>query len=364
MGRVAVFVSPHGFGHAARACAVMAEIQRRCRTIHFEVFTEVPRWFFAASLPDAFTYHGLETDVGLVQHSPLVEDLQATVARLDQMLVDLPDICESVAADLRRLGCELVIADISPLGLAVAAHADVAAVLVENFTWDWIYTNFAEAPSKLRHLGRRLAEVSSTADLRIQTEPVCEPRAGAASVPPVARVPRLSRAQVRARLAVPDDDPMIVVSMGGVAWDYTRLVAVKQRGGAWVVVPGGSEDKARRRGRMILLPFQADVYHPDLVAASDLVVGKLGYSTVAETYRAGAAFVYVGRPRFPESPVLARWVEDHLAAVEIEADALRNGAWLHEAEELLRAPRRRPDLPNGAVQAAEVIAERFPFIVD
>ena len=41
MDRVAYIVSSHGFGHAARACAVMAEMRWQRSTCHFEVFTEV-----------------------------------------------------------------------------------------------------------------------------------------------------------------------------------------------------------------------------------------------------------------------------------------------------------------------------------
>ena len=359
MGRVAYVVSSHGFGHAARACAVMAEVRRQCPGIHFEVFTEVPKWFFSESLPNGCSYHRWATDVGLAQRSPLVEDLEATGDLLDRKPCDDPDTVGQLADTLQRLESSVVIADISPLGLAAAASAGIPSVLVENFTWDWIYLNYPDGPSRLRRHGRRMVEIFASASLRIQTDPVCEPSPRAVSVRPVARSPRSQRETVRALLGVPTDEPMIVVSMGGVPWNYGDFMNFDHSEGTWVVVAGGSERTAHRRGRLLMLPFHADFYHPDLVAASDLVVSKLGYSTVAETYHAGAALVFVGRPRFPESPILARWVEEHMVAAEIGEDALRNGAWLAAANELLEVPRRRPDQPNGAVQAAEVILERF-----
>ncbi len=362
MGRVAYFVSPHGFGHSARACAVMAELRRQCPAARFEVFTEVPKWFFSESLPECFSYRSFASDVGLAQRSPLVEDLEATSDLLDQGRCDDLETVGQLAMTLQRLGCSVVIADISPLGLAAAASAGVPSVLVENFTWDWIYLNHPDAPSRLRRHGRRMIEIFASADLRIQTDPVCEPSSAAAVVSPVARSPRTKREKVRASLGVPTDEPLIVVSMGGVPWDYGEFADFDHSAGAWIVVPGGSKRVAHRRGRLIMLPFHADIYHPDLVAASDLVVSKLGYSTVAEAYRAGAALAYVGRPRFPESPVLARWVEEHMVAAELTEDGLRNGAWLTAASELLEIPRRKPDEPNGAVQAAEMILENFPFL--
>ncbi len=363
MGRVGYIVSPHGFGHAARACAVMAEVRRQCPTTYFDVFTAVPEWFFSESLRDCFTYHRFITDVGMVQRSPLIEDLDATCDLLEQRRCDDPDIVGRLAAKLQESGCSVVIVDISPLGLAAAAAAEIPSVLVENFTWDWIYLNYPDGPSRLRRIGRRMIEIFASANLRIQTDPVCEPSATAVRVGPVARSPRSGRETIRASLLVPADEPMIVVSMGGVPWSYGDFVNLDHSDGAWVVVPGGSERGVHRQGRFVLLPFHSGFYHPDLVAASDLVVGKLGYSTVAEAHQAGAAFAFLGRPNFPESPILARWVVEHMVAAEIREDAMRDGAWLASANELLKVPRRKPDRTNGAVQAAEIILERFGSMI-
>jgi len=362
MGRVAYIVSSHGFGHAARACAVMAEVRRQCPSIHFEIFTEVPKWFFSESLPHCFSYHPFASDIGMVQHSPLVEDLAATGDLLDRKRCDDPDTVGRLAVTLQKHGCSVVIADISPLGLAAAAKAGIPSVLVENFTWDWIYLNYPDGSSRLRRHARRMIEIFASAKFRIQTDPVCEPFPTAENVGPIARLPRSKRETVRASLEVPADEPMIVVSMGGVPWNYGDFADFDHSDGPWVVVPGGSERVAHRRGRFVMLPFHTDFYHPDLVAASDLVVCKLGYSTVAEAYRAGTALAYVGRPRFPESPILAQWVEEHMAAAEIGEDELRDGAWLAAANGLLEVRRPKPEEPNGAVRAAALILEKFPFL--
>lgn len=340
----------------------MAELVRRRPGLHFDVYTEVPKWFFSDSIPQAFTYHPLATDIGLVQHSPLIEDLAATVTRLDNAVDDSMKM--RVAESLRESGCPLVLADISPLGLRIAEAASVPSVLVENFTWDWVYSNYVGAPPRLRDHGRALRDVFAAAGLRIQTEPVCQYVEGAEQVPPVARAARLERSSVRRQLGVPVDEPMVVVSMGGIAWDYREFSDVVRADGPWIVIPGASDEEARRAGRLLLLPFHADIYHPDLVAASDVVVSKLGYSTVAEARRAGSALLYIGRPRFPESPVLQRWVEEHMVAAEIDEQSLRDGSWLELVDGLLERPRRGTDLADGAKMAAEIILEKFGSVLD
>ena len=63
---IAYFVTSHGFGHAARASAVMNAIYVRWPFVHFEIFALTPEWFFQRSLNVPFVYHSEPTDIGLV----------------------------------------------------------------------------------------------------------------------------------------------------------------------------------------------------------------------------------------------------------------------------------------------------------
>ena len=91
-----------------------------------------------------------------------------------------------------------------------------------------------------------------------------------------------------------------------------------------------------------LLPHHSPIYHPDLVAAADLVVGKLGYSTVAESFAAGTRMLYVPRPTFRESAVLEAWVAARLPAEAMPFEALRAGRWVGRVAGLLARPRPVP----------------------
>ena len=357
--RVAYFVSPHGFGHAARACAVIAATWSRDPKLQVHLFTTVPRWFFEDSLEGPFVVHELDCDVGLVQRSPLVEDLEATVDRLRASPMWRPQAVRSVATALAEVRADLVVADISPLGLAAGRAAGMPTVLVENFTWDWIYEEYPGAPAELRSLGRKMAAWFDSADMRIQAEPSCREIPGASTVSPVARPPRLGRGELRRALAVPEDDPMVLVSMGGVAWDAGPTASIVVEGGPWIVMPGGTDGAPRRRGHLVQLPFHSKFFHPDLVAASDVVVGKLGYSTVAEAFTSGTALAWIGRPRFPESPVLGRWVTENMVAEEMAEDAFDDGSWLEVVGRLLERPRSEAARANGAGEVAEIILQRY-----
>ena len=66
--RLAYFISPHGFGHATRSCAVMAACSRLRPAAAFDLYTGTPRWLFAQSLGQDFPFRHIEvtTDVGLL----------------------------------------------------------------------------------------------------------------------------------------------------------------------------------------------------------------------------------------------------------------------------------------------------------
>ncbi|MBI5895746.1 MAG: hypothetical protein HZB24_07005 [Desulfobacterales bacterium] len=94
---IAYFISFHGFGHASRAAAVMAALGQRLPGVRLEIFTDCPAWIFSDSLGVPFGYHRLQTDIGMVQRSPLEEDPAATVRALDAWL-------PWDAAQVQRLG--------------------------------------------------------------------------------------------------------------------------------------------------------------------------------------------------------------------------------------------------------------------
>ncbi|HEV8628981.1 MAG TPA: hypothetical protein VGV61_01590 [Thermoanaerobaculia bacterium] len=360
--RLACFVTPHGFGHAARACAVLAALAAR-RPLAVELFTTVPEWFFRDSLALPFTCHAVRTDVGLAQRDALDEDLPATVRELDAFLPFDSRLVARLAATVRERGCAAALCDVAPLGIAVARAAGLPVALVENFTWDWIYAAYGDRTPGLRPHADYLFAWFAGADLRVQSEPVCRPWAGAVRVPPVARVPRRRRDETRARLGITPEQRAVLVTMGGIRWDYGALVTGTGPSlppGVVLVVPGGAPESHRLldsagQARALLLPFHSDLYHPDLVAAADAVVGKLGYSTLAECWTAGVPFGFIPRHGFPESPVLEEALRAAGAGVPVPADALRHAAaasswaWL---DEVLALPR----LPAGRVRGNDAAA--------
>ncbi len=353
-GRIAYFISPHGFGHAARACGVMAAIHEIDPSISFEIFTTVPDWFFKDSLCGPFTYRSLLTDIGLVQKTPLEEDLPKTLRCLDDFLPYDPSKIRGLAEYLNKIACVLVICDIAPMGIAVAEAADIPSVLVENFTWDWIYQNYASYHARMGKYINYLQDLFGTADYHIQTEPICRYHNADLSTLPVSRRARTPSKETRSKLGIPDGAEAVLVTMGGMQHRYTFSEQLINLRDVYFIIPGGSQSMQLREN-LVLLPHHSDFFHPDLINACSAVIGKVGYSTVAEAYYAGISYGYVTRPSFPESDVLAAYIEREMNGFPISETEFQEVFWISQLTEFLSLPLIERSSSNGAVQAAQFI---------
>ena len=351
--QIAYFISPHGFGHATRAAAVMAAIQTLTPAAHFEIFTRAPEWLFQTSLSGSFAYHNLVSDIGLVQRSPLEEDLQATLERLEAFLPFDQALVNDLAEQVQELACQLIVCDIAPLGIAVGAQAGIPSILVENFTWDWIYAGYLEAERRFAKPIAILQEIFQSVNFHIQTEPVCNYTPSDLVTQPVSRAPRTSRGLTRQRLGVPEDAKMVLVTMGGIESSLAFADHPAAADNLFFVLPGGSlQGSAHRR---IILPHHSDFYHPDLVQASNAIVGKAGYSTAAEAYLSGVPYIYTARAHFRETATIASFIEKELGGFEIQEEEFLEGGWIPGLMEILKKPKRLGEKQNGSEEAARFI---------
>ena len=292
---IAAFVSPHGFGHAARAAAVLAEAHRlsECR-VH--LFTTAPRWFFEESLTGIFDYHDVVVDVGFRQRSALDIDAPATVAALGAHLPFGDALVDRLAARVVEAGCSAILCDVSALGIAVAERAGVPSVLVENFRWSWLYAPLlTEHPS----LGAFSAEIDhwiARADRHLQARPVCERVEGRELIDPISRGRRLGRAEARAKLGIDGDGPVVVVTMGGYGEDLLFLDGLRAIPETTFVVTG--VERSEKRDNLRLFDNNTPLFMPDVLGAADAVVAKLGYGTVSEVWKEGLPIAGVTRPNF------------------------------------------------------------------
>lgn len=355
MINIAYFISSHGFGHAARSSAVISSLLKMRTNIHFELFTSTQKWFFDESISPNFNYHFIKSDVGLIQTTPLYHDLPETIKELNRFLSFPENQISDLASQLKEHNIDLVICDISPLGILAAQQAGLPSLLIENFTWDWIYEEYQSEYPAFYEIIQSLKRIYQQSTFHIQTQPLCSPSPESSwGAAPASRLPRQSPEHIRSRLGIPSNANMILVTMGGIQEDFSQMGEVRLDESTYVVIPGGS-DTIERHGNTIFLPHHSDFYHPDLVHAANAIIGKAGYSTIAETYLADVPFGYILRSNFRESALLGEYIQQELNGFEIDEHAFKGQNWAACIPSLLKLKTPKRDRPNGADQIASFI---------
>jgi UDP-N-acetylglucosamine:LPS N-acetylglucosamine transferase len=248
----------------------------------------------------------------------------------------------------------MVICDISPLGIETARQAGIPSVLIENFTWDWIYEEYETTFPQIKTHIQYLKTIFQSADFHIQTEPIGFRQKADLTAMPAGRKPRNSRAAIRNRLGIQPDDKMILITTGGIKQKLGFSEKLQNRGKTIFVIPGGSNG-FEISGNIIRFPHHSEFFHPDLVNAADAVVGKAGYSTIAEVYQARIPFGFVSRPDFRESDRLAEFIQREMTGLPVPEPEFQDGSWVDRIEELLARLVPEKTAPNAADAIADFI---------
>jgi uncharacterized protein (TIGR00661 family) len=356
--RIAYFVTPHGFGHAARSAAVMEALAEVEPAVQFEIFTTVPSWFFRDSMSASHNTHHRVTDIGLVQKNAFQTDLEDTLGALNNFFPPAPALMGEIAEEIRTLSCRLIICDIAPMGILVAQETRIPSILIENFTWDWIYQQYLTSDIRIQRHIDYLAPIFSAADYHIQTEPVCNRNSANLITAPVSRKIKTAGSEIRRRLGLPADDKMVLITTGGIPQRYDFLDKLNKLREITFVMPGAGP-KMEILKNLIILPHRSDFYHPDLVGAADAVIGKAGYSTLAEIYHGGIPFGYVARSDFRESESMVQFIQKQMPGIAVSESEFNNGNWTAKLTNLLDLAPVKRNIANGAEQISKFIKDLF-----
>lgn len=356
---IAFFISPHGYGHAARSCAVIQQLAKLLPDHEFHIFTLAPEWFFHDSLKGVrFSYHPLQTDVGFIQLSPLHIDFDASLKKLAEFIPPDQHQLHELSSKLLGLNCRAVICDISPLGVLAGRQAGLPVFLLENFTWDWIYEFYLDTHPGFSPYVDFFRQTYQEIDFHIQAEPASAPTEKSYTCAPISRTPRCSKDDVRAALNIPQEARVILISTGGIAARHHFAEKLIKLGDCFFIIPNNTKHPHHYKN-IIELPHHSQFYHPDLVNAADALICKLGYSTIAEVYQAGLPALYISRADFRESYPMGAFVNEHLPSIEITSEDFEQQNWLERISDLMKLKPLSGSRPNGDIQAAAFIAEKI-----
>jgi hypothetical protein len=358
------YISGHGFGHASRQIEIINALGAARPDLSIVVRTAAASWLIERTVRVPVRLLPGECDTGVVQIDSLRLDAAATIARAADFQRTLAARAAAEAGLLREHGAVLVVADAPPLGCAAAAAARIPSVVVSNFTWDWIYEAYAAEAASAADLLPSIRGAYRLADAawRLPMHGGFESFGTIVDVPFVARHARHDRDEVRARLNLPRDRPLVLSSFGGYGvhgLDAAQLDCLDRYG---VVLTERVEAPHEAPDGIYRVP-EAAIYggglrYEDLVAACDVVATKPGYGIIAECIANRTAMLYTSRGRFAEYDVMVGEMPRYLRCGFVDHEALFAGRWRDTLDRILAqpAPPEQP-LTDGATRIAGRIAE-------
>jgi hypothetical protein len=368
------YVSGHGFGHSIRQIAIINALAALDPSIRIVVRTSAPRRLFERTATGACAVIAAEVDTGVVQRDSLTLDEGETIERAEAFYRRFDERAAAEAALLRQHAARLVVSDAPPLACAAAASADVPSVVCANFTWDWIYADYAESFGRTSQFlpAVRDAYAQAHGGWRMPMHGGFDTVPRIIDLPFVAREPKSDRTpdDVRRALHLPTGIPLALVSFGGYGIDGLALDNLDCTRSWAVVLTGPTRAAGRAASRLPdttrtgitavdeSLMYSSGLGYEDVVRAADVVITKPGYGIISDCIAGETAMLYTSRGRFAEYDVLVAEMPRYLRCRFLDQDALREGRWKAALDGLMASP-PPPEKPrlDGARVAAEMIAQ-------
>ncbi|KAH8963425.1 hypothetical protein BDL97_04G009700 [Sphagnum fallax] len=123
-------------------------------------------------------------------------------------------------------------------------------------------------------------------------------------VPMIVRKVHRSRQQVRKDSGISENVKVLLFNFGGQDARWSLKEYIPQ---GWLCLVCGEPAEQQLASNFIRM--DRDSYMPDLIAASDCMLGKIGYGTVSETLSCNTPLVFVRRDHFNEEPFLRKMLE-------------------------------------------------------
>ncbi len=346
------YISGHGFGHAARQQAIIRRLSDAGATIH--VKTPTPQKFF--DFPNV-VYHNQRYDIGLIQPDSLTVDVEATFQWYREFLKNQPELVAQEVAFTQAQEVDLIVSDMPPIAFEIADAAGIPSVACTHFTWDWIYGQYLPEYDHHADIVDALRATYNKATLALQMPFAHEFDMfnTIEEIPLVINQPTKTTDVVRAEFEVPADHKVCLLSMGGMTWGDNDVSALRKITGwtFWVMPDMWEHVSDLDYCRMI--PVDTPDYQ-NLIASADVLVGKAGWSTVAEVIAHQTPMLYTLRDGYSENTLLQQALQQYANCRYIKKSAFQTGAWVAYLDELVNQDFNWTSIPT---DGAKVAAERL-----
>jgi hypothetical protein len=272
------------------------------------------------------------------------------------MLARHPDNARAEAAFLDSVRPSVVVADIPGLPLVAAAERGIPAIAVGNFSWDWIYDEYAPRGAVWRAAAQRFRSDYGRADLLLELPFACPMTAFRVREPvPLVSAPgRNRREEVARALGIPSGRRWCLLAFTALEWASGALDRFSREQDFVFLYM----EPAQWRGANLHGVPRERFPFPDVVATVDVVLSKPGYGIVSDCVVNETPLVYAERTGFAEYDVLVAAIRRYVRNAHVPSERLYRGdvADALNAAMASAAPPERLLAGGASVAAGRIVA--------
>jgi len=348
--RIAYYISSHGYGHAVRSAAVLKTLASNHSLF---IKTEIPEEVFTHQ-EISCTVIPATVDTGCVQANFVNVDTVRSFRKLEEFLASQPARLEKEIQWLKENCIDLIVSDVSSFPLMAGKMLGIPRVLLANFTWHDIYTGFAEATQYPFQMNQ-LREEYSAASLQIL--PQCHVPNDVISNQEEVGFISLEGRSIRSQLSKDlnldlGKSPVVFIYLGiydsnQIQWE--NLGRMKD----FVFLTRDRLPKDRIPSNLHIVSDEH--LFPDLIASSDIVLTKPGYSTLATAFTHEKPVVTCTRENFKEYEVMKRFMQENQVGWIVPTEDFYAGKWEEDLKHAAQSTVIGKVRLNGAHEAGRLI---------
>jgi L-arabinokinase len=306
--KIALYVTSHGFGHASRVSALtQVLIKYGCDCY---IITDRPKFLFPK---EGSFCHLIErkTDTGMIQESWKVPSISQTYQELTNLWENKDRIVDLEEDFLKSNSIDLVIVDIPFLPILAAKRSGIPVYAITNFDWYFNYVELVndQTPSKIKNIINEIKHIYQLCNksfiLPFSNDKSVEALPNQVKCGNLAKSSQANRDEICRQFNIDKSKKLALITFGGIMSDisyFENLTSNKD----YVFLTNSPIGQA---DNIVLLPRDYD--YSLLIASCDLVITKVGYSTLAETCAAGTYLCYATRDNFPEDRPLVEELKNY-----------------------------------------------------
>ncbi|MDD3236398.1 MAG: hypothetical protein PHH43_08755 [Candidatus Cloacimonetes bacterium] len=354
MLKLALYVSNHGFGHATRISA-LAE-QMNGFGVYCHVISEKPAFLFANLNPNLSKLHNRTVDSGVRHGDNLTVDYDATKKAIINILGKRDKIIAEELEFIRNAGINLILADIPYLVSQIALLADIPAFAISNFDWNFIYKGLFENDVELKPILNTIWSLYQSLSYSFRLP--FSAKESVAALPNIEQCGVLARkktkyADIRKNYDLESDTKLLLVMFGGEGNLELNLESLCKAFKGVVISTFTNVSAANHCQVKISDDFL------DLIYSADIVLCKLGYSTLAETVQFNKYILYYSRSNYPEELGLLEGLRDYPNCMHLENLDNSISKWAKLFSQVQHQAVANPQYDNANIDIAGQIIKRY-----